>query len=50
MTFRFDSLSERIVERTLNGEDQTVYHFEIEPPDKNKDLLSIKDLYSLDNK
>lgn len=49
MIFRFDPLSERIVERTLNGEDQTVYHFEIEARDGADEVFLSNDLYSLDN-
>ena len=49
MIFRFDPLSERIVERTLNGNDQTVYHFEIEAPDGADEVFLLNDLYSLDN-
>jgi len=50
MIFRFDPLSERIIERTLNGKDQTVYHFEIEAQDGADEVFLLNDLYSLDNK
>lgn len=49
MIFRFDPLSERIVERTWNGNDQTVYHFEVEAPDGADEVFLLNDLYSLDN-
>ncbi len=47
MIFRFDPLSERIVERTWNGEDQTVYHFEIEAPAMTEEMFLLTDLYAL---
>ena len=48
MIFRFDPLSERIVERTLNGEDQTVYHFEVEVADDVDEAFLLNDLYTLE--
>ncbi|MCU0644662.1 MAG: hypothetical protein MUC94_10410, partial [bacterium] len=47
MIFRFDPLSERIIERTWNGEDQTVYHFEIEAPVGLNEMFLLHDLYTL---
>ncbi len=47
MLFRFDPLSERIVERRLNGEDKTVYNFRIETNDHADEVFLPKDLYTL---
>ncbi len=47
MRFRFDPLSERIIERTLNGEDQTVYHFEVEAPVGADEIFLPEDFYSI---
>ena len=47
MLFRFDPLSERIIERTLNGHDQTIYHFKIETAVHADELFLPKDLYTL---
>ena len=49
MIFHFDPLSERILERTLNGNDQTVYHFEMEAPVRANKVFLFNDLYSLDD-
>lgn len=48
MIFRFDPLSDRIIERTWNGEDQTVYHFEVEAPEGADEVFLLNDLYTLE--
>jgi len=45
MTFRFDPLSERILERSLNGEEQQLCHFEIEKTDAGDRIFYPSSLY-----
>ena len=50
MTFSVDPISERILQRTWNGKDDTVYHFQVETVAEDSERFCPKQLYAKDSK
>lgn len=50
MVFSIDPISERILQRTWNGKDDTVYHFQVETAAEDSERFCPKQLYAEDSK